>query len=284
MNISVVVRTKNSAATLARCLESIQEQSSPVREIIVVDSGSTDATLDIAEKYDCRIIHYPSEIEFNYSKSLNLGIHQAVSDRILILSSHVCLKYPNTIELMISAWGMWSTVCAVSLCRDSVEKTTKTPEVEDLKWDIINRYNFQGQGMYNFCSLIRKSDWQEYHFNEEMPRCEDQDWVRYFYQKYNTGSLIIRYPTVYYNNPHYNSTKDAWDYITLGHYIDNHFISKKFVYETLNDALKELRRLNFSKATYHLTVATYIVRDRWRGTSNIRSVYNESLEDRKSSI
>jgi glycosyltransferase involved in cell wall biosynthesis len=281
MSISAVIRTKNSGQTLSFCLESIQKQSLPVREIIIVDSGSSDNTLAIAEQFGCQIIHYPSDTEFNYSRSLNIGIEQATGECVLILSSHVVLKYQNTIELMLAIWHNWHTACAVSLCRDAAQKVTKTPKLEDVRWNLINRYNFQGQGMYNFCSLIRKSDWEAYPFNEAMPRCEDQDWVQHFYQQQNTGSLIIRYPTVYYNNPYYNATKDAWDYITLGHYIDRYFISKKFVYEILGDALKELRARQFRKTIYNLTVAAYIVRDRLQGTQDIRSVYNSSLENKK---
>lgn len=278
MKISVVIRSKNSGQTLSHCLDSIQQQSFSIQEIILVDSGSSDDTLSIAKQYGCKIVHYPLDIAFNYSKSLNLGIQAATGDCILILSSHVILKYQNTIELMVSTWQNWHTACAISLCRDAVQTTTKVPKLEEVRWNLVNRYNFQGQGMYNFCSLIRKSDWEAYPFNEEIPRCEDQDWVRHFYQTSNTGSLIIRYPTVYYNNPYYNAKKDAWDYITLGHYIDRYFLSKQFVYKILSDALRELQVCQFSKAVYHLTIATYIIRDRLQGTHNIRSVYNSNLE------
>jgi glycosyltransferase involved in cell wall biosynthesis len=278
MSISVVIRTKNSSQTIAQCLESVVNQSFSIHEIIVVDSGSNDDTLSIAEQYHCKIIHYPTDVEFNYSTALNLGIAQATGDHILILSSHVLMKYSNTIELMMSALNTWNSVCAVSMVRDSVQSIGHTPTVEQTKWAIVNRDNFKGQGMYNFCSLIRKSDWMQYPFNEQMPRCEDQDWVLHFYKQCNTGSLIIRYPTVYYSNPYYNATKDAWDYITLGHHIDRYFISKKFVFQILDNAVKELGTLNFKKFAYHLTVAYYLVRDRWQGSTVIRSVYNTYLD------
>lgn len=286
MKISAIIRTKNSAQTLGQCLDSLIHQTLHVNEIVIVDSGSTDATLSIVEQYRAqygeqysyKIIYYPSDEEFSYSKALNLGIAQASGDHILILSSHVVLKHQNTLELMLAIWQNWQTACAISLCRDTVPTVTQPPHPNNVKWSLINRDNFRGQGMYNFCSMIRKSDWETYRFNEDIPRCEDQDWVLHFYKQNNTGSLIIHHPTVYYNNPYYNATKDAWDYIVLGHYIDRYFVSKQFVYKILGNALQELKAFHFSKAIYYFRIAEYIVRDRLQGTPNIRSIYNADLE------
>lgn len=53
--ISVVVTTLNNAATLDKCLASVGFAD----EIVLVDSGSTDATLQIAAARGCRILHKP---------------------------------------------------------------------------------------------------------------------------------------------------------------------------------------------------------------------------------
>ncbi|MEL6926078.1 MAG: glycosyltransferase, partial [Bacteroidota bacterium] len=51
--ISVVVMTLNEAANIGRCLDSVQ---SIADEIVVVDSGSTDATVAIAQSKGARIV------------------------------------------------------------------------------------------------------------------------------------------------------------------------------------------------------------------------------------
>jgi len=52
--LSVVVLTKNSAATIGKCLESIVSSTYPPSEIVVVDGGSSDNTLDIVRGFEGR--------------------------------------------------------------------------------------------------------------------------------------------------------------------------------------------------------------------------------------
>jgi glycosyltransferase involved in cell wall biosynthesis len=50
--ISVSIITKNEESNIERCLKSVKWAD----EIIVVDSGSTDKTLEICQIYHCKII------------------------------------------------------------------------------------------------------------------------------------------------------------------------------------------------------------------------------------
>ena len=50
--ITVSIITKNEESNIKRCLESVQWAD----EIIIVDSGSTDETLEICQIYHCKII------------------------------------------------------------------------------------------------------------------------------------------------------------------------------------------------------------------------------------
>ena len=60
-NISVVIPVKDGAATLERCLNSLQKQVMPYPlEIIIADSMSTDESRQIAARYDAKIISIPA--------------------------------------------------------------------------------------------------------------------------------------------------------------------------------------------------------------------------------
>ena len=80
--VSACMIVKNEEELLPGCLESIRDW---VDEIIIVDTGSTDHTVEIAESYGARIFHQPWEGDF--SKHRNFSIAQATSDWIFIIDA-----------------------------------------------------------------------------------------------------------------------------------------------------------------------------------------------------
>lgn len=81
--VSVIIPTFNSAGTLEKCLASIKANKTRYPyEIIVVDCGSTDATLDIAGKYGAIILKdQPKRI------NRNIGVQSATGDIICFTDS-----------------------------------------------------------------------------------------------------------------------------------------------------------------------------------------------------
>jgi glycosyltransferase involved in cell wall biosynthesis len=80
--ISLCMIVKNEEACLGRCLKSVCDH---VDEIIIVDTGSTDRTVEIAKSYGARIYHHPWENDF--SKHRNQSISYATGDWIFILDA-----------------------------------------------------------------------------------------------------------------------------------------------------------------------------------------------------
>lgn len=73
---------RDEEAQLARCLGSIR---SWVDDIVVVDTGSTDRTVEIAESFGARVFHQPWEGDF--SKHRNFSIDQATGEWVLIIDA-----------------------------------------------------------------------------------------------------------------------------------------------------------------------------------------------------
>lgn len=83
-SVSVVIPVKNEVSNIKACLDGILSQSILVREIIVIDSGSTDGTLDILNQYPLvKLIEIPSN-EFNHGETRNLGVREATGDFVLL--------------------------------------------------------------------------------------------------------------------------------------------------------------------------------------------------------
>jgi glycosyltransferase involved in cell wall biosynthesis/SAM-dependent methyltransferase len=83
--ISVIIPTKNAGPDFPSVLEKIKNQKGIASvEIIIVDSGSTDGTREVAEKYECRIFLIKPE-EFNHGLTRNYGAERANGEFIVFL-------------------------------------------------------------------------------------------------------------------------------------------------------------------------------------------------------
>lgn len=80
--ISLCMIVKNEEKFLAECLESVKNI---VDEIIIVDTGSTDKTIEIANSYNARVFHF--EWKNDFSQARNESIKYATGDWILILDA-----------------------------------------------------------------------------------------------------------------------------------------------------------------------------------------------------
>jgi len=85
---SIVIRAKNEAGAIGETLDRVFGQvGAPGFEVLVVDSGSTDGTLDIVRRTDARVIEIPPQ-SFTYGRALNIGIAAARGEFVVALSAH----------------------------------------------------------------------------------------------------------------------------------------------------------------------------------------------------
>ena len=87
-SIGVVIRTLDESALIGRCLDTLRAQNGCFHlDMVVVDSGSRDGTVEIARSHGARVLEL-SPAEFDYSKALNLGIEHVRGELIVSLSAH----------------------------------------------------------------------------------------------------------------------------------------------------------------------------------------------------
>ena len=93
VKLSVVVITLNEEKNLGRCLQSLKDVAD---EIVVVDSGSRDNTVEIANSFGAKVLH---QNWLGYSQQKNLGNSHAENDWILSLDADECLSAELADEL-----------------------------------------------------------------------------------------------------------------------------------------------------------------------------------------
>ena len=75
--ITTIVATLNNSKTLARCLQSIIEQSYSKKEIIVIDGGSTDGSTSLLESLDTHIDYWESKLDRGVYHAWNKALEKA---------------------------------------------------------------------------------------------------------------------------------------------------------------------------------------------------------------
>lgn len=104
--VSIVIPTLNSEKTLEKCLLSITNQTYQNYEIIIVDGGSTDKTVEIASKINAKVINANVK---SMTKQTNMGAFQSKGDYIYRLDSDVILS-PLLVEECVKK-------CEIDRCR-----------------------------------------------------------------------------------------------------------------------------------------------------------------------
>lgn len=172
--ISVIVRTLNEERYLDELLQSIKSQCKNKYDIetIIVDSGSTDRTLEIAKKYDCRIT-YISKKDFTFGRSLNYGCDFAKGTYLVFVSGHCIPVHKKWIENLVSPLS--KKISVYSYGKQIGRDTTKYSEKQ-----LFNKYfpaksRAPQEGFFcnNANAAIIKDTWKKYKFDEDLTGCED---------------------------------------------------------------------------------------------------------------
>ncbi len=98
-SISLYFPCYNAEATIGDCLEGALKQTYPIDEILVVDDGSTDGSIEIASQYPVKIVRH--EVNKGLAAARNTAIRSARGDFIAALDSD-CVPEPNWLEVLMA--------------------------------------------------------------------------------------------------------------------------------------------------------------------------------------
>ncbi len=172
---SIVIRAFNEEKHIGKLLTGIEQQTFQERETLIVDSGSTDATLEIASKFDLRIVNIDSR-EFTFGRSLNRGIQEAKGRYIVIISAHCYPVYPDWLEQLLKPFEDQRVAVSYGKQRGADSNHFSEHQFFRTYFPDISQPD-QGQPYtHNANAAIRRSLWEQHPYNEQITGLEDLAW------------------------------------------------------------------------------------------------------------
>jgi rhamnosyltransferase len=178
MICSIIIRAYNESRHLPRLLEGIAQQTIKDVEVILVDSGSIDSTVRIAEKYGVKVVHIPSA-DFTFGRSLNLGIQSATSEFVVIASAHVYPVYPDWLESLLRPFEDEKIALAYGKQRAPELAKFSEQQIFHQWFPETNKPNQTTAFCNNANAAIRKSLWEKNPYDESLTGLEDVAWAKW---------------------------------------------------------------------------------------------------------
>jgi rhamnosyltransferase len=255
--VSVIMRTKNSDWVVQQALKSLYSQTFLDFELIIVDSGSTDKTLDIIkhniEEYK-EIEHRLTQIEavkYYPGPVLNFAVEQAKADIIIFQNSDSVFLTPLTLQRMVDAFD--KEEAEVVLSRQLPRPEADTWVLKDYE---ISFPNSDETPPWITLSLplagFKKSLWSEHKFYDDAWASEDTEWGNWA----KSRGVKIKYLKE-------SLTMHSHNY-TLKQIYGRRFVEGEadvFIYKKFDNLLKfsyRLFRTILSDSIYHLKKLDFI--------------------------
>lgn len=185
MDVSIVIRTKNEQEFIGATLRKVKQQEfSGSYEIIVVDSGSTDSTLEIVSDYDLKLLEIPQK-DFSYGRALNMGASAASGRFVVNLSAHALPTNEKWLTNLLA--GLYQKDVAAAYGRQSSRGHLNPFEArlnelffgsKKLKFNLKSGRILKANHFTNSNASFKKDVWHKLKFDERIPWGEDVVWQK----------------------------------------------------------------------------------------------------------
>lgn len=174
MKVSIVIRTYNEQKHLRALLEGIQNQHRDGIEIetVIVDSGSTDNTVKIANEFPTRVVPIKKE-EFSFGRSLNIGCATATGEALVFVSGHCIPTGPRWIADLVAPLGKDDIAYTYGGQVGNEESHFSECQIFGKYFPAVSKIPQKGFYCNNANAAMLKSVWVDHPFDEELTGLED---------------------------------------------------------------------------------------------------------------
>lgn len=175
IELSVVLISKNQERNIARLVESVLRETDPLpaREIVLVDSASTDRTTEIAARYPIAVLKLYPEQRLTAAAGRYVGYKRTTGDLVLFLDGdmELCEGWLDQALGVMHSRPDVAVVCGRIIDRPSALQTPTVEHLEALDTDAagIDVRHGGGAAMYRRSVLERVGTFNPYLYSDEEP-------------------------------------------------------------------------------------------------------------------
>ncbi len=209
---SIIILTKNAGIGFEQTLKMIFNQKYDDYEVLIIDSGSIDKTLEIARRYPVIITSIPPA-EFHHSGTRNFAASMAQGEYLVFITQDALPVEDNWLSSLVSPLsdpsvaGVYGRQMAYNNA-NIIEKffysyfyPDKGVYISHLPENLEDFY-IDNVFLSDVNSVILKKVWEKHKFNENIIMAEDKDWA---IQVLRAGNKLIYEPkAVVYHSHEYN--------------------------------------------------------------------------------
>ena len=224
MNVSIIIPTRNGSTTLRELLAGLKIQSSPANEILVIDSGSEDDTVEVAAGYGARIRSIDPG-NFDHGATRTEAAKMASGEILVFMTQDVLVASRDTIEKLTAplrqteeislSYGRQLPSFQASEISAHLREFNYPDESYVRSFADREKYGFQTVFVSNSCAAYRHSDLAEIgYFENDLIFGEDSCAAGRLLEK--GGKVAYSADAVVYHSHNYSWTEDFRRYFDIG--------------------------------------------------------------------
>jgi len=173
---TVVIRCHNEVDHIGRLLEGLEGQRFRDFDVVVVDSGSTDGTVELVALQPVTLVHIAKD-EFTFGRSLNLGCRTASGEFLVFVSAHCAPVDDHWLANLIDDFADPKVAAVYGMQRGTPESHFSEQRIFRRWYPDTSVKHQAGSFINNANCAVRRSVWEEFPYDEALTGLEDVDWA-----------------------------------------------------------------------------------------------------------